>query len=103
MAKNNKWHRIGDIRVTEKDGVKKTRLVLSNKVKILVLNDMTGEYEQVDVSQYGTTYLKPKEKMIDDLESQLENGKISSEKYEQQKARLEEKGIKYDIIIPPGE
>jgi hypothetical protein len=103
MKKANKWHRIGDIRVSEKDGVKKTRLVLSKNVRISVLNEETGEYEPVQISEYGTTYLKSKEKIIDDLESQLENGRISSERYESQKSRLEEKGIKYDIIIPPSD
>ena len=94
MAKKQ-WPKLGTIRVSEDaNGNKKTRLVLDK--------DVTIHYkgEQVVLDQYRMAFLKDKNALLDSLSFMQENGYIDEESYNKQVSAIEEKGVKYEILIP---
>lgn len=93
MAKKQ-WPKLGTIRVSENNGEKKTRLILDKDVTILYKG------EEVKLDEYRMTFLKPKEGILDSLSFMLENGHIDQVSYDKQVNAVEEKGIRYEILIP---
>ena len=94
MAKKQ-WPKLGTIRVSDDGkGNKKTRFVLDPKI--------TLQYDGVEVTldQYRTAYLKPTESILDSLSFMLENNHIDEKSYNNQKTAVEEKGIRYEVLIP---
>lgn len=95
------WPKIGDIRVSVREGVKKTRVVMIPNSRIQIKNQKTGEWQTVELDKYGGTFLKSSERIIEDIDGLADRGYITAEEADNRKQKVEEKGIKYEILVPP--
>lgn len=94
-ASSGKWTRLGTLRkrITNA-GTESAYIVLNKNFKIV--NRETEE--EVDLGQYMQIKLVDPTK---GLESMFNNGIITEEDYNKQLDFIEEKGVKYELSVPP--
>lgn len=97
MANGNFWAKLGSLRRRMTKAGKESSYIVLDKKYSIVSNE-TGE--KVDLGQYLQI------KLIDPipgLQKRLENGSLSEEDYNKQLQFIEEKGIQFELTVPPSE
>lgn len=110
MSNNRKWVTVGTIRkqtVTNHNGEEstKTTLVFDRSVRLQVgrFNADEGkvmDFQDVDLGRYRNARLVPADVSIDSL---LEKGHIDEEEANRRRAFNAEKGVVYNVAVPPVE